>query len=61
MTEPKLIYIDLSKDVDNNLKHETDFIREHNNFLAEHIIKNKISPLLLKYKHENNIYEHKKQ
>ena len=61
MTEPKFIYIDLPKDVDNNLKHEIDFVREHNECLAEHIIKNKISPLLLKYKHESDIYEHKKQ
>ena len=33
---------------------------KHNAFLAEHTIKNGTSQLLFKYKHGNNIHEHKK-
>ena len=33
-TEPKTIYLDLSKDVNKNLKHETEYIIRHNEFLA---------------------------
>ena len=43
MTEAKLFYIDLPKDVNDNLKLEIYFIKEHNEFLAEHIMKNRIS------------------
>ena len=32
--EPKTISFDLSKDVYNNFKHETDFIIKHNKFCA---------------------------
>ena len=32
-----------------------------NEFLAEHAIKNEIRQLLSKYKHGNNIHEHRKQ
>ena len=39
ITEPKTIYFDLPKSVGNNLKHETDFIIKHYEFLAEHTIK----------------------
>ena len=60
-TEPKTFYFDLSKDVDKNFKHEIDFKIKHNEFLTEHTIKNEISRLLYKYKHGNNIYEHRKQ
>ena len=50
--EPKTIHFDLSKDVDNNLKHETDFIIEHNEILSEQ--------LLLKYRYRNDINEQHK-
>ena len=59
-TEPKAIHFHLSKNVDNNLKHETDLIIKHNDLLAVHTIKNKIRQLLSKYKHGNNIHEHGK-
>ena len=49
------------KNLDDNLKHETDFIMKSNESLAENKIKNEIEQLLLKYKHGNNIYEHRKQ
>ena len=40
ITEPKTIHFDLSKDVDNNLKYEIDFIIKHNEFLiAENTIR----------------------
>ena len=51
----------LPKDVDENLKRETEFIIKSNESLAEIIIKNKIEQLLLKYKDGNNIHEHGKQ
>ena len=52
----------LPKDVDENLKHEIEFIIKSNESLAEIVIKkNKIEQLLLKYKHGNNIHEHRKQ
>ena len=41
---------DWPKYIDENLKHEIEFI-----------IKNEIEQLLLKYKHGNNIHEHGKQ
>ena len=44
ITDPKIIHFDLRKHVNNNVKHETEFIT--NEFLAEHIIKNKVSTLL---------------
>ena len=50
--EPKTIHFDLSKDVDNNLKHEIDFIIEHNEILSEE--------LLLKYRYRNDINEQHK-
>ena len=43
------------------MKHEIDFIIRHNEFLADNIIKNKISPLLFKYKYGNDIHEPGKQ
>ena len=39
ITEPKAIHFDLSKDGDNNLKHEMDFIIEQKEFLGEQTIK----------------------
>ena len=61
--EPKTFYFnfDLLKDVDKNLKYETELIIKCNQSLAENKIKNKIEKLLLKYKHENNIHEQGKK
>ena len=52
---------DWPKDVDENLKHEIEFIIKSNESLAENKIKTKIEQLLLKYKDGNNIQEHGKQ
>ena len=52
---------DWSKYIDENLKHEIEFIIKSNESLAENKIKNEIEQLLLKYKHGNNIHEHRKQ
>ena len=52
---------DWLKNVDENLKHETEFIIKSNESLAVHKIKNEIKELLLKYKHGNNIHEYGKQ
>ena len=56
--EPKTFYFDfnLPKNVDKNLKHETECIK-HNESLAQHKIKNKIEQLLSNYKHGNDIHE----
>ena len=43
ITKPKTIHFDLSKDVDNSLKYETDFIIKHIKLLAEHTIKTKLA------------------
>ena len=44
ITDPKnfYFYFDWPKDVDENLKHEIEFIIKNNESLAENIIKNKI-------------------
>ena len=52
---------DRPKDVDENLKHEIEFIIKSNESLAENKLKSKIEQLLLKYKHGNNIHDHEKQ
>ena len=52
---------DWPKYVDENLTHEIEFIIKSNESLAENKIKNEIEQLLLKYKHGNNIHEHRKQ
>ena len=52
---------DWSKDVDEKLKHDIEFIAKSNESLAEYKIKNDIEQLLLKYKHGSNIHEHRKQ
>ena len=39
---PKIIHFDLFKELDNNLKYETDFIRKHNEFCAEDAINNEL-------------------
>ena len=56
--DPKTFYFnfDWPKYVDENLKHEIEFIIKSNESLAENEIKNEIEQLLLKYKHGNNIY-----
>ena len=60
--EPKTLYFDfdLPKHVDNNLKHEIEFIIKRNESSAENKTQNEISQLLSKYKHGKNIHEHKK-
>ena len=60
-TEPKTIHFDLSKDVDNNLKHEINSIIKHNEILAEHTTQNNIRKSFSKYIHGNNIHKHRKQ
>ena len=55
----KTFYFDLPKDDEKNLKQENDFIIKHNNIIAEHTVKNEISKLLSKYKHENHVHEHR--
>ena len=53
---------DRTKDVDENLKHEIEFIKKSNETLAgRKKQKNESEQLLLKYKHGNNIHEHRKQ
>ena len=54
-------YFDLSKDVDNYLKHEVNIVIKYNEFLVDRTIKNDISHLLSRYNHENNIHEYGKQ
>ena len=51
---------DLPKDVDENLKHEIEFIIKSNESFTENKIKNKTKELLLKYNHGNNIHEYGK-
>ena len=61
--DPKTFYFyfDWLKNVDENLKYETEFIIKSNESLAENKIKSKIEQLLSKYKYGNNIHEHGKQ
>ena len=61
--DPKIFCFNFnwSKTVDENLKHETEFIIKSSESLAENKIKYEIEQLLLKYKHTNNIHEHGKQ
>ena len=61
--EPKTLYFGLylPKDVDRNLKHETEFIIKSNKRLADNKIKSEIEQLLFKYKNGNDIHEHRKQ
>ena len=48
---------DGSKDVDESLKHEIEFIIKSNKYLAENKIKNEIEQLFSKYKDGNKIHE----
>ena len=61
--DPKIFCFnfDWPKDVDENLKHEIEFIIKSNESLAKNKIKNEIEQLFLKYKYGNNIHEHEKQ
>ena len=61
--DPKTFYSDFdwSKNVDENLKHNINFIIKSNESLAENKTKNENEQLLLKYRHGNNIHEHRKQ
>ena len=61
--EPKTFYFYFgwAKNVDENLKFKIEFIIKNNESLAENKIKNEIEQLLSKYKHGNNIHEHRKQ
>ena len=61
--DPKTFYSDFdwSKNVDENLKHDINFIIKSNESLAKNKTKNENEQLLLKYRHGNNIHEHRKQ
>ena len=59
--EPKTICSDLSEKVVNNLKDKINSIISHDEFLPDYTIQNAISRLLFKYKHGNDIHEHRKQ
>ena len=59
--ELKTFEFDLPKAAEKNLNYKIDFIIKHNEFLAEHKIKNEISRLLFQYKHENDIHQNEKQ
>ena len=50
---------DWPKDLDENLKHEVEFVIKSNESLAENKIKNEIEQLLSNYKHGNNILNSK--
>ena len=50
-----------SKSVNDNLKHVIEFIKKSNGSLTENKLSNETEKLLLKYKHWNNIHEHRKQ
>ena len=60
--EPKTFCFDFDwlKNVDENLEHEIEFVTKGNESLAKNK-KNEIKQLLFKYKHGNDIYEHRKQ
>ena len=47
--------------VDENVKHEIEFMIKNNQSLAKNKIRNDIEQLLLKYKHGNSIHKHGKQ
>ena len=61
--EPKTFHFnfDLPKTFNKSLKHETEFIVKRNEYLTEDKIKTKISQLLSRYKHGNDIYEYREQ
>ena len=57
----KPVYFDLPKKLDNSLKDEIDYIKEHNEFLSEQTMKNKITQLFSIYEHGDEIYKYGKQ
>ena len=59
--KPFCFNFSLPKYVDENLKHEIEFLINRNESLAENKVKNETEQLLLKYKHGNNIHGHRKQ
>ena len=63
ITERKTFNYDFDwpKNVDENLKHEIEFIIKNNESFVEKKIKNEIEQLLSTYRHGNNIHEHRKQ
>ena len=52
---------DWPKVVDENFKHEIEFIIKSNESLAKNKVRKQIKQLLSKYEHGNNIHEHRKQ
>ena len=61
--DPKTFYFNFNwpKDVDENMKHDIEFIIKSNESLAENKIKNETEQLLLKYKNGKNIHALRKQ
>ena len=61
--ETKTFYFDFDwpRNVNENLKHEIEFIIKSNELLAENKIKNEIEQLFFKRKHGNDIHKHRKQ
>ena len=47
---------DWSNNIDENLKHETEFIIKSNESLTENKIKNEIEQIFLKYKHGTYLF-----
>ena len=60
-SKPFCFNFDWPKDADENLEHEIEFTIKSNESLFENKIKNEIEQLLLKYKHGNNMHEHRQQ
>ena len=58
ITSPKSIRFNLLVEVNKSLERKIKFFIRHNESLAAHIIKTRIS---FKYKHENDTLEHIKQ
>ena len=61
--DSKTFYFDFDwpRNVDQDLKYETEFIIKSNESLAENKIKNAVEQLLSKYKHGNYIHEQGKK
>ena len=51
----------LLKDFDCSIETEIDYIVNSNKVLPKHVIENEIAQLLSKYKHGNDIHEHRKK
>ena len=58
VTEPKTITFNLTNRIDNSLNHETEYIIEQNEVLAEHTIKMRLLGYYFKFKNGSNILEH---